>query len=469
MPRVKPEAPREEQSGFPAPGEAESHPAAEAGDLWEQFLSRVNLGAALRRVERNAGAPGVDGMGAKELRSWLHDHWPEVRAALEAGTYRPQPTRRVTIPKPSGGERELGVPTALDRMIQQALSQVLVSVFDPGFSERSFGFRPGRSAHDAIRRAQRDIAEGHEWAVDLDLDRFFDRVQHDALMARVARRVTDKKVLGLIRRYLEAGVMADGVRQPTEEGTPQGSPLSPLLSNVYLDDLDRMLAKRGHRFVRYADDITIYVRSRRAAERVMGSTCEFIERALKLRVNRGKSSVASAFRATLLGFGFLKRKGEIKIRIDPKARKRAKDRLREITSRSWGVSMGRRIREANRFTVGWTAYFALADTPYPLLQLDEWLRRRLRQARWKEWKKVRTKHRNLVATGIPPGKAYEWANSRLGYWRIARSWVLTRSLTNAYWREQGLQGFTDPYRRFRDATRTAGCGPARPVVWEGRG
>lgn len=465
---MKPEAPREERSDRPAPAEAEAHPAA-TGDLWEKFLSRGNLAAALRRVEQNAGAPGVDGMQTRELRSWLSGHWPEVRAMLEAGTYRPQPTRRVTIPKPSGGERELGVPTALDRMIQQALSQVLVPVFDPGFSERSFGFRPGCSAHDAIRRAQRDIAEGHEWAVDLDLDRFFDRVQHDALMAKVARRATDKKVLALIRRYLEAGVMADGVKQPSEEGTPQGSPLSPLLSNVYLDDLDRMLEKRGHRFVRYADDITIYVRSRRAAERVMQSTGEFIERRLKLRVNRGKSSVASAFRATLLGFGFLKRRGEIEIRIDPKARTRAKDRLRKITSRRRGVSMERRIREANRFTVGWTAYFALADTPYPLLELDEWLRRRFRQVRWKEWKRIRTKHRNLAATGIPDGKAWEWANSRLGYWRIARSWVLTRSLTNAYWRKQGLQGFIDPYRRFRDATRTAGCGPARPVVWEGRG
>ncbi len=230
-----------------------------------------------------------------------------------------------------------------------------------------------------------------------------------------------------------------------------------------------MLEQRGHRFVRYADDITIYVASKRAAQRVMGSTSEFIEARLKLRMNRDKSSAASAFRATLLGFGFLRRDGEIKIRIDPKARKRAKDRLRKITSRRWGISMERRIREANRFTVGWTAYFSLADTPRPLSDLDEWLRRRLRQVRWKEWKRIRTKHRNLAVTGIPDGKAWEWANSRLGYWRIAGSWVLTRSLTNAYWREQGLQGFTDPYRRLRDVTRTAGCGPARPVVWEGRG
>ena len=458
---MKPEDPRGERSPSSAPDETAPHPAA--ARLWEGFLSRENLALALRRVEQNAGAPGIDGMRTSELRPWLHSHWPEVKAALDAGTYRPQPVRRVTIPKPAGGERELGVPTALDRLIQQALSQVLVPVFDAGFSERSFGFRPGRSAHQAVERARRDIAEGHAWAVSLDLDRYFDRVQHDALMARVARRVSDKRVLRLVRRYLEAGVMVDGIKQPTEEGTPQGSPLSPLLSNVYMDDLDRELRRRGHRFVRYADDITIYVRSKRAAERVMEGTSEFVERRLKLRVNRGKSAADRATKLTLLGFGFLYRDGEVKVRIDPK------ERLRQLTSRRWGVSMERRIRELNRFTVGWTAYFALADTPRPLSDLDEWLRRRLRQVRWKEWKRYRNRRRNLRALGIPARSAREWAGSRRGYWRIAGSAPLQRALPKAYWRELGLQGFSDPYRRFRDATRTARCGPARRVVWEGPG
>ena len=464
---MKPEAPREERSPSSVPDETAPHPAA-AG-LWEGFLSRENLALALRRVEQNAGAAGIDGMRTDELGPWFKRHWPEVKAALDAGTYRPQPVRGVTIPKPSGGERELGVPTALDRLIQQALSQVLVPIFEPGFSERSFGFRPGRSAHQAVERARRDVAEGHAWAVSLDLDRYFDRVQHDALVARVARRVSDKRVLRLIRRYLEAGVMVDGVKQPTEEGTPQGSPLSPLLSNVYLDDLDRELERRGHRFVRYADDVTIYVRSQRAAERVMESTRGFVERRLKLRLNRDKSAVDRATKLTLLGFGFLYRGGEVRVRVDRKARKRAKDRLRRLTSRRWGVSMERRIREINRFTVGWTAYFALADTPRPFEDLDEWLRRRLRQVRWKEWKRFGTKRRNLRALGIPEREAREWAGSRRGYWRIAGSAPLQRALPNAYWSGLGLQGFSDPYRRLRDATRTARCGPARRVVWEGPG
>jgi len=460
---VKPEDSWSERSHDPAPGETAAHPA-KAGGLWEKFLSRGNLAEALRRVELNAGAPGIDGMGTGELRPWLHDHWPEIRSALEAGTYRPQPVRRVTIPKPSGGVRKLGVPAAVDRLICQAIAQVLTPVFDPHFHPHSFGFRPGRSAHDAVERARQFIADDAAWCVDFDLDSFFDRVHHDALMARVARRVDDKRLLRLIRRYLQAGVMEDGLVHASEEGTPQGSPLSPLLSNVMLDDLDWELDRRGLRFVRYADDGRIYVRSRRAGERVMESITRYIEQRLKLRVNREKSVVDRAVRRPLLGFGFFVRRGEVKVRIDPKARARAKDRLRQLTARTWGVPMERRIHAINRFTVGWTAYFALADTPSVLEELDEWLRRRLRQVRWKEWKRWSARQRNLIALGAPPDQAREWAATRKGPWRTAGSAPLQRTLTNGYWTSHGLRGFSDPYRRFRDATRTARCGPARRVV-----
>lgn len=462
---MKPDETDQERSGFPAASETVPHPAQ--ASPWEQFLSRENLARALRRVEQNAGAAGIDGMRTDELRPWLGQHWPEVRARLEAGTYRPQPVRRVAIPKPSGGTRLLGVPTALDRLIQQAVLQVLIPVFDPHFHPHSFGYRPGRSAHQAVERARQFIADDGAWCVDLDLDSFFDRVGHDALMARVARRVDDKQVLRLIRRFLKAGVLADGIRQPSEEGTPQGSPLSPLLSNVMLDDLDWELGKRGHRFARDADDTKIYVTSKRAGQRVMASITQYIERRLKLRVNTDKSVVDRATRRPFLGFGFLVRDGKVQVRLDANARKRAKQRLRRLTARTWSVAMEERIEAINRFSRGVSAYYAYADTPSPFIEFDKRLRRRLRRVRWTEWKRAGTRRRKLRALGLSEREAREAAGSRHGPWRLAGSPPLQRALPNAYWQALGLQGFSQPYRRFREALRTAGCGPACPVVWEG--
>ncbi len=446
---VNPAPPSTERSHRPAPPKREAQPARRTG-LWEHVFSRDNVLRALQRVESNRGAPGVDGMPVTELRPWLRLHWKEIRRALDAGTYRPSPVRRVTIPKPDGGERELGVPTALDRLIQQAVAQALTPIFDPAFSPHSYGFRPGRSAHQAVQAARAFVVEGDTWVVDVDLERFFDRVQHDGLMARVARKVDDRRVLLLIRRYLDAGVMVSGVKQATEEGTPQGSPLSPLLANIMLDDLDRELERRGHRFVRYADDVRVHVKTERAGQRVLTGITEFLQRRLKLRVNKVKSSVRHAAQALVLGFGFyIRRTGEVAIRVAPKALMRMRERVRVLTGRSWRIAMLERVARLNRFVTGWCAYFALAETPSTFEEVDSWLRRRLRQVRWKEWKRVRARFRNLLALGIPRQKAYEWANSSTGHWRMAGSAPLNRALPTTYWDQLGLTGFRHHWRRLR--------------------
>jgi RNA-directed DNA polymerase len=416
------------------------------------MLSPGNLMAALNRVEVNRGAPGVDGMTAEALRPWLVGHWEQVRADLDTGVFRPQPVRRVMIPKPGGGSRMLGVPRVLDRFLQQVIAQVLVPIFDPDFCPTSFGFRPGRSAHQAVRLAKRAIEDGHRWVVDLDLDRFFDRVQHDALMARVARKVTDRRVLRLIRRFLEAGIMDGGIVSASVEGTPQGSPLSPILSNIMLDDLDRELWSRGLRFVRYADDVRVFVRSKRAASRVLASVTKVIEGRLHLKVNRVKSKVVPASVMTMLGFGFYFVKGGgVRVRVDPKAIDRLKFRIRELTSRRWSIAMEERIAAINRYVVGWMGYFRLADTPRVFSELDEWFRRRMRQIRWKEWKRPKARQANLRKLGISRQTAYEWSCSSKGYWRVAGSPVLQRSLTNSYWDDQGLKLLKPTWQRLRSA------------------
>ncbi|MEC0170410.1 group II intron reverse transcriptase/maturase [Paenibacillus graminis] len=431
-------------AGAPSSSSAQVAPSSreDQNNLLERMLEGDNLRLAYKRVVQNGGAPGVDNVTVANLQAYLKTHWESVKAELLTGTYRPAPVKRVEIPKPGGGVRLLGIPTVMDRFLQQALLQVMNPIFDAQFSWYSYGFRPGKSAHDAVKQAQRYIQSGLRWVVDLDLEKFFDRVNHDMLMARVARKVTDKRGLTLIRAYLNAGVMVDGKLEQSQEGTPQGGPLSPLLANILLDDLDKELTGRGLCFVRYADDCNIFVGSKRAGERVMESVSRFVEGKLKLKVNREKSAVARPWHRKFLGFSFLSQK-QAGIRIAPKSLEACKERIRQLTSRTWSISMEERIKQLNRYLMGWLGYFRLASAKTQLQKLDQWIRRRLRMCLWKQWKRVRTRIRELRALGVPEWACFTMANSRRGAWEMSRN--TNNALPTSYWEAKGLKSLLSRY------------------------
>ena len=410
--------------------------------LMEEVCQPENLRRAYQRVKANKGSPGVDGMTVGRLPGYLTQHWPAIGEQLMAGTYKPQPVKRKEIRKPDGsGMRKLGIPTALDRFLQQAVLQVLQPRWDPTFSEHSYGFRPKRSARQAVAAAQQYQAEGYRWVVDLDLEKFFDRVNHDRLMSAVAQRVADKRMLKLIRAFLNAGVMENGLVSSVDEGTPQGGPLSPLLSNLVLDELDRELTRRKLRFVRYADDCNIYVRSRRAGERVMKSITQFITDKLKLKVNQAKSAVARPWERKFLGFSFTSEE-QPRRRIAPKAIVRFKERVRELTQRTRGVSLQRMVSDLRTYLTGWRAYFGHCQTPSVLKSLEGWVRRRLRCAAWKQWKHARRRYAALRTQGVRPDLAASTAGSGRGPWRIADSPALHQALSNTYFAALGLPALT---------------------------
>jgi RNA-directed DNA polymerase len=414
----------------------------------EEVVERGNLAQAYQRVVKNKGAPGVDDVSVPEFKDWLKMHWPSVKIALLEGRYLPRPVRRVDIPKPSGGMRMLGVPTLVDRLIQQALHQVLQPLFEPTFSDSSYGFRPGRGAHQAVRRAQGYIREGKRWVVDIDLEKFFDRVNHDVLMARVARQVSDARVLKLIRRFLVAGMMSDGLVEQRTEGTPQGGPLSPLLSNILLTDLDQELERRQLAFCRYADDCNIYVRSRVAGDRVMSGVRTFLEEALKLRVNTEKSAVARPWGRKFLGFSVTAHR-ESRLRIAPASVQRLRQKVRDLMRTGRGRSLARTIEDLNPLLRGWINYFQLTETKGVLEELDSWMRRRLRCLLWRQWKRRATKARKLRALGLDAERARRSASNGQGPWWNAGASHMNQALPAQYFTHMGLVSLLGTHQRLQ--------------------
>jgi RNA-directed DNA polymerase len=413
--------------------------------LLEKIVSSDNLREAYRRVKSNRGSHGIDKMSVDELQQYLKENIGQLKQSIIDGTYKPSAVRRVEIPKPDGKKRPLGIPTVVDRMIQQAIAQVLGPIFEETFSEYSYGFRPARNAHQALMKCKEYMDEGYRWAVDIDLEKYFDTVNHDKLIGLIYKEVKDIRVITLVRRYLNAGVMENGLTKPTEKGVPQGGNLSPLLSNIMLNELDQELEKRGLKFCRYADDCNIYVKTKKAALRVMGSVSKFIEKDLKLKINREKSEVDRPWKLKYLGYTFYTKKGEMGMRVHPKSINRLKEKLKAVTSRSNAMSMEQRALKLKQIIVGWVNYFRLADMNKILMRVDEWLRRRLRMCYWKQWKKIKTKHDNLFKLGIDNSKAWEYANTRKSYWRISNSPVLSMSLTNKYLKSQGFITLTERY------------------------
>ncbi|QQE72713.1 group II intron reverse transcriptase/maturase [Brevibacillus composti] len=415
--------------------------------LLEKIISRDNLNEAFKRVKANKGSHGIDGMGVDELLQYLKENGETIKEQILAGRYRPNPVRRVEIPKENGKKRNLGIPTVVDRVIQQAIAQMLTPIYEQQFSDNSFGFRPKRSAHQAIRRSQQYIQEGYRYVVDMDLEKYFDTVNQSKLIEVLSRTIKDGRVISLIHKYLRAGVVVKHKFEETEVGVPQGGNLSPILSNIMLNELDKELEKRGHKFVRYADDLLIFCKSRRSAERTLTNILPYIEKKLFLKVNREKTVVDLAIRVKFLGFSFYNQRGQVKVRIHPKSIAKMKTRVKELTARSNGMGNEERAERLRRYIMGWVNYFKIADMKNLLQTTDEWMRRRIRMIYWKQWKRIRTKFEKLISFGIPKFKAWEYANTRKSYWRISNSPILAKALDNNTIKGLGFLFFSDYYRQ----------------------